>query len=254
MRDPYARLLAGPRGEEIVRALGGRSVIWPIVVRTCVYDEIIMRLASQNEIDSVINLAAGLDTRPYRLNLPASLIWFEVDLPDVLDYKQEKLAKEQTVCQLERIALDVTDDQARRSFLSAIGKRAGRTLVLTEGLLTYLTAQKVASIAADLHQQESIHWWLTELIPTHILEHDNKHWNMVVAQEAQTHFAPPGGLEFFQLLGWHLVEFRPVINEGLRLKLPIPNAWLLRLLTRLVPGNPGEDPYNAGGFILLERA
>jgi methyltransferase (TIGR00027 family) len=252
--DPYARLLADKRGEEIVRAMGGQSIIWPIVVRTCIYDEIIMRLAKQKEIDTVINLAAGLDTRPYRLSLPPSLCWIEVDFPDVLAYKQEKLAKERTVCELTHVPLDVADDQARKAFLSKVSKETKRALVLTEGLLIYLTAEKVSSIAADLREQDTIRWWLTELISPRALEHDNKRWNTIVAEEAQTHFAPPGGLEFFQLLGWRTTEFHSVITEGLRLKLPVPYGWLLRLLTRISPGNPEEDNYNAGGFILLERA
>jgi methyltransferase (TIGR00027 family) len=251
--DPYARLLAGPRGEEIVRAMGGKSITWPIAVRTCVYDEIILRLTREEEIDTVINLAAGLDTRPYRLSLPASLRWIEVDFPAVLSYKEEKLMKEQPQCILERVPLDVADDEARTVFLSKIGKRATKALVLTEGLLAYLTTAKVSSIAHSLHEQETIRWWLTELISPRVLAYDNKRWNTVVAAEAQTRFAPPGGPEFFQLLGWHVAEFRSLISEGLRLQLPVPYGWLLRLLARISPATPGEDRYNAGGLILLER-
>lgn len=253
MSDPYARSLAGQRGEEIVQALGGKSITWPIAVRTCVYDEIIMRLAREEEIDTVINLAAGLDTRPYRLSLPTSFRWIEVDFPAVLSYKQEELMKEQPQCMLERVPLDVVDDEARAVFLSKVGEQTKKALVLTEGLLAYLTADKVSSIASNLHEQETIRWWLTELISPQTLAYDDKRWNTVVAAEAQTHFAPPGGLEFFQLLGWHMVEFRSVVTEGLRLKLPVPYGWLLRLLARISPETPGEDKYNAGGLILLER-
>jgi O-methyltransferase involved in polyketide biosynthesis len=41
----------------------------------------------QQGTDMVINLAAGLDSRPYRMQLPALLRWVEVDLPDMLNYK-----------------------------------------------------------------------------------------------------------------------------------------------------------------------
>jgi len=37
-------------------------------------------------VDVVVNLAAGLDTRPYRMDLPASLLWIEVDLPPLIAY------------------------------------------------------------------------------------------------------------------------------------------------------------------------
>jgi O-methyltransferase involved in polyketide biosynthesis len=53
----------------------------------------------------VVNLAAGLDTRPYRMALPSGLQWIEVDLPDLLVYKAEALAAETPVCTLQRVAL-----------------------------------------------------------------------------------------------------------------------------------------------------
>jgi O-methyltransferase involved in polyketide biosynthesis len=48
--------------------------------------------AVANGADMVVNLAAGLDARPYRLTLPSQLQWIEVDLPDLLAYKTEQLA------------------------------------------------------------------------------------------------------------------------------------------------------------------
>ena len=57
----------------------------------------------QHGVDLVVNLAAGLDTRPYRMALPPSLRWVEVDLPDILDYKEEILAGAAPACALERV-------------------------------------------------------------------------------------------------------------------------------------------------------
>ena len=63
-RDPFARRLAGEKGWAIVRGLpGGRRMAWPMVVRTAVMDEIIMREV-RTGLDQVLNLAAGLDARP----------------------------------------------------------------------------------------------------------------------------------------------------------------------------------------------
>jgi len=77
-------------------------------------------------MDTVVNLAAGLDTRPYRMALPAALHWVEVDLAGILDYKEEILADEKPVCRLDRVRLDLGDAGARRSFLpGSAGKRRG---------------------------------------------------------------------------------------------------------------------------------
>jgi O-methyltransferase involved in polyketide biosynthesis len=62
---------------------------WSLVVRICVIDELILRSIEQEGIDTVLNLGAGLDTRPYRLSLPSSLHWIEVDFPAILNYKEQ---------------------------------------------------------------------------------------------------------------------------------------------------------------------
>src|SRR5690242_597559 len=77
--DPYARQLAGERGATIEKQIGMPG--WPIVVRTQVLDELILKAMEEDGFDTVLNLAAGLDTRPYRLALPTTLRWVEVDLP-----------------------------------------------------------------------------------------------------------------------------------------------------------------------------
>src|SRR5215472_3318803 len=66
-RDPYARRLAGERGEQIAAKSPRRaSPEWPFVARTIRFDQIIDERIRQGA-DMVINLAAGLDTRPYRM-------------------------------------------------------------------------------------------------------------------------------------------------------------------------------------------
>ena len=57
--DPYARRLAGVKGDEIVNTIRqGRSMAWAMIVRTQVFDEIIMGELRTDGIDLVLNLAA----------------------------------------------------------------------------------------------------------------------------------------------------------------------------------------------------
>lgn len=128
-------MLAGERSEQIKRFMaGGQTTGYPIVVPTYVLDEFITRLVREQRISTVLNLAAGLDTRPYRLQLPASLRWIEVDLPELLAYKQGKLADVTPTCMLERIALDLTNKQKRQKLFARINAEAQPTLIVTEGL------------------------------------------------------------------------------------------------------------------------
>ena len=72
-RDPYAARLAGERGAAIAQMMPKQARSgWPLVVRTKLMDDLILQSIAEG-CDRVINLAAGLDTRPYRMKLPQSL-------------------------------------------------------------------------------------------------------------------------------------------------------------------------------------
>src|SRR5580658_7216524 len=106
-RDPYAERLAGEHGFHIANTLPeGNKHEWAWVARTYLFDHFVSG-AIQAGADLVVNLAAGLDARPYRMDLPASLQWVEVDLPEIVSYKQEILADAKPRCRLDRIALDL---------------------------------------------------------------------------------------------------------------------------------------------------
>ncbi len=133
-RDPFARKLAGERGEKIATKFSpGRKDAWSWVTRTYIVDRDIMDQVAQGA-DTVVNLAAGLDTRPYRMTLPASLRWVEVDLAGILDCKEEILADEKPVASLARDLAAVPSftqwvcDIVSPGVKRIIEKRAGRDL------------------------------------------------------------------------------------------------------------------------------
>src|SRR3954453_13777899 len=118
--DPYARRLAGERGEKISSEMqSSMRYEWPFISRTVSFDAIVLDCIREGA-DMVINLAAGLDTRPYRLDLPATLKWVEGDLPDMIDHKEGILTGESPRCQLERVKLDLTDLQGRQKLFARL--------------------------------------------------------------------------------------------------------------------------------------
>src|SRR5262245_34896731 len=134
-RDPFARALAGERGEQILKAMPfAEDNAWPFIARTYLFDRYIAKQVKAG-VDVVLNLAAGLDTRPYRMELPRLLRWIEVDLPDILDYKEEVLGGAKPACALERVRLDLSNKDARRGLFERVGCEASRVLVATNGLV-----------------------------------------------------------------------------------------------------------------------
>jgi methyltransferase (TIGR00027 family) len=162
-QDPFARKLAGERGEQIAKGMeAGQRYEWPYIARTVRFDQIVTEQIKQGT-DMVINLAAGLDTRPYRMELPPSLQWIEVDLPAMIDYKEGILGQEKPRCALERVRLDLADTAGRRALFQKLGRNAGKVLVLTEGLLVYLTREEVSALGRDLAAQGNFRDWAIDL-------------------------------------------------------------------------------------------
>ncbi|MEU8828450.1 SAM-dependent methyltransferase [Streptomyces sp. NPDC048636] len=229
--DPLAAGLAGERGRIIAEA-AKRSFGngWFFIARTKLIDDLIERSLAEG-CDRVINLAAGLDTRPYRLPLPPSLEWIEVDLPGIVDEKNRLLADESPRCKLSRVAVDLADATARRGWLSEATEGAAKTLVITEGLLLYLPESEVRELAAELKGPE-VAWWVADIIGPAILKMSSKASR---TNNAPVIFGPENGIAFFERAGWTVERFAS--------QLPAAAHWnrlspMMRIVARLPKGNP----------------
>jgi len=133
--DQLAGLLAGEHGRAIVANVPRTTRNgWWLIARTKLIDDAIAA-AIADGCDRVLNLAAGLDTRPYRLDLPSDFTWVEADLPGLLADKTQLLADQTPRCRLTRTAVDLADPPALGAFLNGALDGATKALVLTEGLL-----------------------------------------------------------------------------------------------------------------------
>jgi len=202
-RDPYAERLAGAHGFHIANTLpDGNKHEWAWVARTYLFDQFLSQ-AIQDGAGLVVNLAAGLDARPYRMNLPATLQWVEVDLPDIVSYKKEILGNETPHCRLERVALDLSDVPARRKLFADLDARAKKIAVVSEGLLIYFAAEEVASLAKDLAVGKHFQSWIVDLAsPGQLRLMQRTTGKQLSEAGAAFKFGPPEGAIFFTPHGW----------------------------------------------------
>jgi methyltransferase (TIGR00027 family) len=256
-RDPYARRLAGPRGEAIVQTMPrGRAFAWAMIVRTAVMDEIILRAVNRDGVRTVANLAAGLDARPWRLDLPLKLTWLDVDLPDIQQYKRDALQGEKPQCQLEWVPADLANNDARRSVLAKVASSPGPALVITEGLLIYLEREQVMALATDLAATPTLRWWLLDIASPGLLKMMGRTWGKGVSQSAPFKFAPEEDTAFFEPAGWKEVEYRSMFDESLRLKRTMRFARFWSVVGRIMTVfNPRkrEEFKRFSGIVLMER-
>lgn len=250
-RDPFAQRLAGDRGEAIFRHVPNADRdAWAWVVRTYLYDHFITTQVAEG-VDTIINLAAGLDARPYRMALPSSLRWIEIDLPDLLAYKESVLRNEGPVCALSRIALDLSDISARRELFARLGGEARRALIVTEGLLIYLSPNEVGALARDLAAPPSFQRWVIDIASPGLLRMMRKRvGDRLSLAGAAFKFGPEEGPGFFTPHGWRPIDVRSMLKTAARLgRLP----RLLRLVALLPEsqGAQGSRPWSA--TCLMER-
>jgi methyltransferase (TIGR00027 family) len=230
-RDPFARRLAGERGEEIARSVTfAEKHSWPFVARTWAFDEVIRRQVGAGT-DLIVNLAAGLDTRPYRMDLPSSLRWVEVDLPEILAHKEEILRDQKPFCALERVSLDLADAEARRKLFTDLSHQGQRTLIVSEGLLIYLSEEEVAALARDLAAQSSFRHWATDLTSPALLRMLAKQMGAPLDHAGiPLKFAPQEGPAFFASCGWNVEQTYSIIRTAARLN---RLSFFLRLIAAI---------------------
>jgi methyltransferase (TIGR00027 family) len=250
-RDPYARRLAGERGEQIAARLPAQErAAWAWVMRTVLFDRFIAEQVEQGA-SLVVNLAAGLDARPYRMPLPPALQWVEVDLPAILNYKEEILKDEKPVCALERVRLDLADVSARRDLFQRLGQRADRVLVVSEGLVIYLAADEVGLLAQDLATPPSFQRWTLDVVSPGLVRMLQKQIGTHLDRaSAPLKFGPEEGPGFFTRYGWRPLAVRSLFKEAVRAK-RVPLWMRVMALLPESDGRQGSRPWS--GVCLLER-
>jgi methyltransferase (TIGR00027 family) len=255
-RDPLAARLSGEKGKRVLEAFPRAEITrWLTAVRTVVIDDMIDD-AIRRGIPAVINLGAGLDTRPYRMKLPADLKWIEVDYPAVVAYKEEKLAGEVPVCDVERVAVDLSDDASRRAFLASMAARFPRMLVITEGVVPYLDNDQAAALADDLRNTKGVEGWIVDFITLQSHKYRQRAGVTHHMRNAPFKFKPDDWFRFFEERGWRAAQVKYLPIEGARLGRRFPLPFLPRLFLRLTrpfaPPGRREAFMKFSGYVLLE--
>ena len=218
-------------------------------MRTSAIDRLIYE-ALQSGVDTVLNLGAGLDTRPYRMNLPATLRWIELDFPNIVELKNSKLVGHKPVCKLERIGVDLLDRSSRDKVLTRYGTSMN-TLVITEGLIPYFSIHDAAVLASELHAAPSIRFW--------ILDFDNagkrrlpRGWGTKL-KAAPFLFEVKDWFEFFEKYGWRSSKVITSFEESARIHRPYPLDFPFGLILRALPQAMRQRILSLSGAVLMQN-
>jgi methyltransferase (TIGR00027 family) len=255
-RDPLALKLAGERGEEIVKGFSKRRAslsCWMMAIRTRVIDDLILEAVADG-VDLVLNLGAGLDTRPYRMELPSNLHWVEADQPKIIAVKESRLSGEQPACKLERVSCDLADGLARRALLASVSQKGGNALVLTEGVIPYLSEEEVGALAFDLNQYPCFRYWVADYFSPFIRKYRQAQAKKMRLENAPFKFAPSDYFGFFLNHGWQAKDVRYIADAARKLRRP-PPTWvrvMFGLRGLFLSQEERQQRRNAMAYVLFE--
>jgi methyltransferase (TIGR00027 family) len=158
--DPWASKLAGTEGTAWATSRPPDSLA-PMVLRIRFFDEFLQQITDVNSVRQVVLMAAGLDTRAFRLDWPAGTNIYELDQPDVLQEKEQILhsAGAKAGCSWHTIGIDLNG--AWKEALVRAGFEADRPSVwLLEGFLFYIPCESISHLLDEVNSLCAYGSWL----------------------------------------------------------------------------------------------
>lgn len=225
--DRLAGRLAGERGAALIETVAhlGEMAGWSTVVRTVLIDRFLDEAIARGT-SAILNLGAGLDARPYRMSLPSSLLWFEVDLAPVIEHKETVLANESPRCRLRRLALDIGDTAGRQQLLASLCTEQTSVLVLAEGVFPYLQPDDVARILDDLHARSAIQNLIVDYLSPELMRARSATSSR--PSSVAMPFVPEDWEGFFAAHGWKVGQMGDLAAEGERRGRPFAMPGAMR--------------------------
>src|SRR5271163_4795405 len=160
--DIYAEDFMTSEGSAILSRFHGhgddRTKSVNVVRSRIIQDEIARRLKGNKGLQ-IVSVAAGFDSRPYRL---AGGCWVDIDGPAVIAHKNACLPEEACGNPLRRIAADFASGELPAALREC--DPGANTLVVIEGVLMYLENARVAELLKQLQDAFPAHTLMCELL------------------------------------------------------------------------------------------
>ncbi|MBD2536268.1 SAM-dependent methyltransferase [Nostoc flagelliforme FACHB-838] len=155
---PFAAKLVTPEAEAIALKDPEEDGRAYLAVRTRFFDDFLLSFA--HVAPQVVSLGAGMDTRAFRLNWTEGTKYYEIDYPEVLNYKDSILKDTPTTCHRYSIAIDLTDYCWVQQLLQQGYDKSIPSVWLLEGLLYYLSDSEVHALLNTIMDLTTTGSWI----------------------------------------------------------------------------------------------
>jgi methyltransferase (TIGR00027 family) len=189
-----------------------------MAVRTRFYDQYFAD-ATHSGIRQAVIVAAGLDARAYRLAWPEGTVVYEVDMPEVIDFKTSTLSKlgAEPTAERRTVAVDLRDDWPAALRVAGFDPKAPAAWS-AEGLLVYLPPEAQDALFDNVTALSAVGSQLAcEFVPdttvfadewwrAHHERMSELGFDVVDFNELVYHFGRSHIIEYLSRRGWHVTH------------------------------------------------
>jgi methyltransferase (TIGR00027 family) len=140
------------------------------VARARYIDDLLRTRLAGNPDLQIVLIGCGFDSRAFRL---AGGVWFELDEPPLITYKEERLPAAQAPNRLRRIAIDFEHESLREKLLPLTG--AAPTVFVIEGVTMYVTADALRATLEVLRSAFPSHEVIADLCDSQVYQYLRRH-------------------------------------------------------------------------------
>ena len=222
--DTYAKVFMNEQGLEILEAFKDETrPNTSNVARHRIIDDLLRQELLANRDLTVVIIGAGFDTRAFRLK---GGTWIELDEPQVITYKEERLPASSSDNELQRIAIDFATDSLEQK-LDSLSGRSPVTIVI-EGVLMYLEKATVDALLQTLRRLFPQHKLICDLMTTDFLDKNaGTIHEKLTGMGATFKFTMDNPEELFVKNGYRQIEKIPIVEKAVLFEageIP-PDVW-----------------------------
>lgn len=209
--DTYARSFMNEQGLRILETFKDETAPnLSNVGRHRIIDDLLRQELSANSDLTVVIIGAGFDTRAFRL--PAGT-WVELDEPQVITYKEERLPAATSDNELQRISIDFATDSLEEKLASFSGRSP--VAVVIEGVLMYLEEAAIDQLLQTLRRLFPQHKLICDLMNREFFEKNaGTVHEKLTGMGATFKFTVDNPADVFVKNGYRQIEKIPIVEKA----------------------------------------
>lgn len=229
--DRYAQRFMDRHGQEIYEPF--RSETMPNIsnISRCrIIDDWVASALDASPSTTIVTIGAGFDTRPYRLSGGR---WYELDEPELIEYKNAKLPVAECQSPLTRIPIRF-DREPLLEKLAGIDTDKD-VLVVMEGVFMYLEPKALDNSLAQIRQSFPRHTFLCDLMNRRFFARFTGSVHAKL-EAAGGHFSerPERPADDFLRQGYRLAESKPMFERAIETGVLWDEVGMPSMIARLL--------------------